>query len=160
MRILSISICVLTIALSVSCSFFRKKSNLTNVVQLRDSVGVLDSLTAAYHFDFVNNENKKYSLSAKGFQRILIDANGNIYAEGENGQLDLLQNEDKNNNSSGEGKRKEVHTASTVKDSSNLVIDNKYEYKAKPDAWTVSWLGIVITVLALAIFYFLFKSFL
>lgn len=149
MRILTVFIWVLTVALGVSCSVFRKKMNLTNVIQVRDSVGVLDSLTETYRFDIKNNENRKVNLTAKGFQRILIDANGNISAEGENGQLDLLQNEDKNSNSSGESKKKEVHSATIVKDSSNLVIDSIYEYKAKPDTWSMTWIGVVFAVVIL-----------
>ena len=149
MRLLIIWICVMTITLGVSCSFFRKKSTLTYAVEVRDSVGFLDSLSQTYHFDIRNSENKKISLSAKGFQKIHIDSNGNILAEGENGQLDLLKNDGKNNNSSGSLKNKEVHSHTAVQDSSNLSVDKKYEYKAKPDAWSITWVSVVIAVIIL-----------
>lgn len=153
-------IALLAVTVLSSCKIFRKKSSDSELVQTRDSLGVINTNLNLSKLFVLTADDEVLEIDANGFSRVRVSKDGTVKADGDGkGSLSVKKKSSGSKLLNATDSTSSTLQIADVKDSLKDTEKKDYNYNATPSTGFNYWWTLILGILLLAIVYLLFSKF-
>lgn len=155
-----IFIALLGVAVLSSCKIFRKKSSDSEVVQTRDSLGVINTNLNLSKLFVLTTDDEVLEIDANGFSRVRVSKDGAVEADGDGkGSLSVKKKSSGSKLLNASDSTNSTLQIGAIKDSLKEAEKKDYNYNATPSTGFNYLWTLILGSLLLAFVYLWFSKF-